>query len=54
MDKEMGKYYIVNISAPRFLTTETELVIGAKGILDLMRVIIQYSRKYCEFKIRVN
>lgn len=50
----MGKYYIVNISAPRFLTTETDLVIGAKGIFDLARVILKYSRKYCEFKIRVN
>lgn len=50
----MGKYYIVNISAPRFLTSETELVIGAKGVIDLVRVILKYSKKYCEFKIRVN
>lgn len=50
----MRKYYIVNISAPKYLTTETELVIGAKGLLDLIRVLIKYSKKYCEFKIRVN
>lgn len=45
--------YIVTITAPRYLTTEQEIVMGAKNILDLVRVIIKYSRKYLEFNVKV-
>lgn len=45
--------YIVTITAPRYLTTETEIIMGAKNIFDLMRVIIKYSRKYMEFNVKV-
>lgn len=45
--------YIVTITAPRYLTTETEIIMGAKNIFDLARVIIKYSRKYGEFNVKV-
>ena len=45
--------YIVTIKAPRYLTTETEIIMGAKNIFDLVRVIIKYSPKYIEFNIKV-
>lgn len=45
--------YIVTITAPRYLTTDTEIVMGAKNIFDLVRVIIKYSRKYSEFHVMV-
>ena len=45
--------YIVTIKAPRYLTTDTEIVMGAKNIFDLARVIIKYSPKYSEFHVMV-
>ena len=45
--------YIVTITAPRFLTTEQEIVMGVKNIFDLVRVIIKYSRKYMEFNVKI-
>lgn len=45
--------YIVTITAPRYLTTDTEIVMGAKNIFDLVRVIIKYLRKYMEFNVKI-
>lgn len=45
--------YIVTITTPRFLTTEQEIVMGARNIFDLARVIIKYSRKYLEFNVKI-
>lgn len=45
--------YIVTITAPRYLTTESEIVLGARGIVDLMRVFLKYSKKYYNFSIKV-
>ena len=45
--------YIVTITAPRYLTTESEIVLGARGIVDLMRVFLKYSKKYYNFSVKV-
>lgn len=45
--------YIVTITAPRYLTTDTEIVMGARGIVDLMRVFLKYSKKYYNFSVKV-
>lgn len=45
--------YIITITAPRYLTTENEIVLGAKGIVDLMRVFLKYSKKYYNFSVKV-
>ena len=45
--------YIVAITAPRYLTTEEEIVLGARGIVDLMRVFLKYSKKYYNFSVKV-
>lgn len=45
--------YIVTISAPRYLTAEEEIVLGARGIVDLMRVFLKYSKKYYNFSVKV-
>lgn len=45
--------YIVTITAPKYLTTEEEIVLGARGIVDLMRVFLKYSKKYYNFSIKV-
>ena len=46
-------HYIVTITAPRYLTTESEIVLGARGIVDLMRVFLKYSKKYYNFSAKV-
>lgn len=46
-------HYIITITAPRYLTTENEIVLGVKGIVDLMRVFLKYSKKYYNFSIKV-
>lgn len=45
--------YVVTITAPRYLTTDTEIVMGARGIVDLMRVFLKYSKKYYNFSVKV-
>lgn len=45
--------YIVTISAPRYLTADEEIVLGAKGLFDLMRVFLKYSKKYYNFSVKV-
>lgn len=45
--------YIVTISAPRYLTAEEEIVLGARGIVDLMRAFLKYSKKYYNFSVKV-
>lgn len=45
--------YIVTITAPKYLTTDTEIVMGARGIVDLMRVFLKYSKKYYNFSVKV-
>lgn len=46
--------YIVTASNPKFLTPREEVVIGAKGIFDLMLAIMKYSRRYLTITIKVN
>ena len=45
--------YIVTITTPRYLTTENEIVLGARGIVDLIRVFLKYSKKYYNFSVKV-
>lgn len=45
--------YIVTVKAPKYLTTEQEILMGAKNIFDLARIIIKYSPRYAEFNIKV-
>lgn len=45
--------YIVTISAPRYLTADEEVVIGAKGLFDLMLAIRKYSKRYATITIKV-
>lgn len=45
--------FIVTISAPRYLTADEEIVLGARGLFDLMRVFLKYSKKYYNFSVKV-
>lgn len=45
--------FIVTISHPKYLTPDEEIVLGARGIIDLMRVFWKYSKKYYNFSIKV-
>lgn len=46
-------HYIVKITNPRYLTTDEEIVLGARGLFDLMRVFLKYSKKYYNFSVKV-
>lgn len=45
--------YIVEITKPRFLTSETSVVVGVKNVIDLLGVILKYRNKYAVINIRV-
>lgn len=46
-------HYIVKVTNPRYLTTEKEILLGARGLFDLMRVFLKYSKKYYNFSVKV-
>lgn len=46
-------HYIVTITNPRYLTADEEIVLGARGLFDLMRVFLKYSKKYYNFSVKV-
>ena len=45
--------FIVTISHPKYLTPDEEIILGAKGVFDLMRIIMKYSKRYYEINIKV-
>ena len=45
--------YWVKISGAKFLTSEEVITLGAKNLFGVMRIIMQYRRKYTTFKIKV-
>ena len=49
---KMGRY-IITASNPKFLTPDEEVVIGAKGLFDLMLAIRKYSKRYATITIKV-
>lgn len=46
-------HYIVTITNPRYLTADEEIVLGARGLFDLMRVFLKYSKRYYNFGVKV-
>lgn len=45
--------FIVTISHPRYLTADEEIVLGARGLFDLMLAIRKYSKRYATITIKV-
>lgn len=46
-------HYIVKITNPRYLTADEEIVLGARGLFDLMLAIRKYSKRYATITIKV-